>query len=78
MKSYDVVKVIWRDIVSDNDWKETADIMSAVVVSVGFKICETEHDLIICNGVSNDEGFFNLIAIPLGVIFKVEKMEVGE
>ena len=78
MKQYDIVKVIWRDIVTDNEWKEEADVMSAVVISVGFKIKETEYDLLICNGVSDDEGFFNLIAIPLGVIFKVEKMEVNE
>lgn len=75
MKSYDVVLVLWRDIVCDNEWTNNIDkIKSEVIYSVGIKLKETDTDLIMATGVSEDDTFLSVIAIPLGTIFKVEKI----
>ena len=74
-----IVRVTWHDAHSldNNEWHNVADIDDSpcVCVSIGIMQKRRRH-LILMQTVTGEQGADNVLLIPLGMVRKIEKLQI--
>jgi len=74
-----MVRVTWHDAHSldNNEWHTIADIDDSpcVCVSIGIMLKRRRH-LILMQTVTGEQGADNVLLIPLGMVRKIERLQI--
>jgi len=69
---YPVVQIHWSDACSEETWAEFDDKMLDLVdcVTCGYLVYEDKRRIVVAASLSEDKGYSDAIAIPIGWITK--------